>query len=453
MFIFVTLKYNSRRVSEFSGYKPIIGVEIHIELKTKSKMFCQCSADYWGKLPNTQTCPVCLGMPGALPVPNKRAIEWTIMIAYALNCRINKEFYFERKHYFYPDLPKGYQITQRARPIGIGGWVEIFGKKFHIEEVHLEEDTGKLIHNDDLTLIDFNRAGVPLVEIVTKPDFEDSEMVKRFLEEIQTIVRYLGVSDADMEKGSMRIEPNISVAKVGERKLPSYKVEVKNINSFNFAKKAIDYEISRQIEILKKGRKPLQETRGFDEKRGITILQRVKEMAADYRYFPEPDIPPFKFTDNQIKEIVKNVPELPFQKVKKYVYIYGVDEKDAYIITRNKEVAEYFEKIIADNRITNTEERGLVRKLASMVVNKRVSLSLSPQDFVKAAIKKMERKKTDLASLRPVIDRILKENVDVIEKIKKGEKGKINYLIGLVMKEIKGQADPKVIREEIERMI
>ena len=270
-----------------NSYKPVIGLEIHVELKTLSKMFCVCEANYFGKDPNTNVCPVCLGLPGAMPFPNKKAVEWTVLIGKALNCKINPVSKFDRKHYFYPDLTKGYQISQYDEPIAVDGILELKNSLSHsrgvrvdITRVHLEEDTGKLLHVGLDTLVDFNRSGVPLVEIVTEPDFDNAEDVKVFLEELHTLIRYLGVSDADMEKGSMRMEPNISVAVVknpqgsknvsenpeGSRTLPNYKVEVKNINSFNYVKKAIDYEIERQVDLLENGETPIQETRGYDEK-------------------------------------------------------------------------------------------------------------------------------------------------------------------------------------------
>jgi aspartyl-tRNA(Asn)/glutamyl-tRNA(Gln) amidotransferase subunit B len=452
-----------------NNYQPVIGLEIHIELKTSSKMFCQCSASYFGKPANTQVCPVCLGMPGALPVANKKAIEWTILIGKALNCQINSFSKFDRKHYFYPDLPKGYQISQYDEPIASHGWVEIaykdqaknalIKKIFRIRRVHLEEDTGKLIHSKNGTLIDFNRSGVPLVEIVTEPDFDNSDDVKRFLEELQVIIRYLGVSDADMEKGTMRMEPNISLryqkSKIKNQKLPNYKVEVKNINSFRFVKQAIDYEIKRQIEILKEGKTPLQETRGFDEKKGITYSQRIKEEASDYRYFPEPDIPPLVFTKEYLDSI--KVPELPWQKVERYVSLLGIRYEEAFILTRDKNLADYFEKINTKFKTQianlNLKIQNPSQLIANYIVNKKISSQLPPDEFVNKLIENLKPKEVDKNLLEEVINKVLKENQKAVLDYKKGKVNAIMFLVGQVMREMKGKVEAKIVKEEIERRI
>lgn len=426
-------------------FTPVIGLEIHVELLTKSKMFCQCSADFFGKRPNTQVCPVCLGLPGALPVPNKQAIEWTIKIGKALNCTINIESKFDRKHYFYPDLPKGYQVSQYDEPIAVNGSLTVGGKKFKITRVHLEEDTGKLSHEGKESLVDFNRSGVPLVEIVTEPDFQSSEEVKQFLEELHTIIRYLEVSDANMDQGSMRLEPNISLRKTQE-KLPDYKVEVKNINSFKFVKKAIDYEIERQKEILKSGKKPQQETRGYDEKKGITISQRTKEVAEDYRYFPEPDIPPLTFEQKFIEVI--EIPELPTNKAQRLQKEYSLREQDALVLTREKKTADYFENIMEEIKETSTAQ-----KVANMIVNKKISTDLTVEEFVKKFRDSTQEKETDMKRLESVIVSTLGQNPKEVESYKSGKESVIMFFVGQVMKEMRGQADPQVAKIEIEKKL
>jgi len=475
-------------------YTPVIGLEIHVELKTKSKMFCQCDADFFDKKPNSNTCPVCLGMPGALPVPNRTAVEWAIKIGQALGCSINKQSKFDRKHYFYPDLPKAYQISQYDEPLAEHGQVILTpsprgknpvinkrmdpsvtpqddkSKIFRITRVHLEEDTGKLTHTGKDTLVDFNRSGVPLVEIVTEPDFDNSVDVKIFLEELHTIIRYLDVSDANMEEGSMRLEPNISLRKTLNPKseirnnikipnnkqkfeLPNYKVEVKNINSFNFAKRAIEYEIKRQAKILDKGETPAQETRGYDDKKGVTFSQRSKEEAQDYRYFPEPDIPPMVFSDEEIESIRKTLPELPHEKLARFMKEYRLKYADAFILTRNIQTALYFESICADTALEQIEvpdkSTSSQQLVANVMVNKRIPTRLPQEEFLQKLIKLYKPVEVDEEKLTQVIDHVIAQHPTQVAQYKGGKMGLIGFFIGQVMKEMKGKADPKTVRKKI----
>ncbi len=436
---------------------PIIGLEIHVELKTKSKMFCQCSADYFGAEPNTHVCPVCLGMPGALPVPNKTAVEWTIMIAKALGCTVPNNSKFDRKHYFYPDLPKGYQISQYDEPIGVNGKVTVSfdentEKTFRLRRVHLEEDTGKNIHSGEDTLLDFNRSSVPLVEIVTEADFHSSDDVKRFLEELQVIIRTLDVANADMEKGDMRLEPNISVLMMEEGKewdgktFPKYKVEVKNINSFRYAKAAIDYELPRQTELLEKGETPVQETRGYNEDKQQTVSQRTKEEAADYRYFPEPDIPPMNFTDDFLKEIESKIPELPEAKIKRYTSEFKLRYQDAFVLTRSRKTTELFEAVVAKLGAEKAQ------KIANLIVNKKVKEG-SVEEVVKQIEALTAEKKTDMGALTKAVEATISANPKVVEDYKSGKENALMFLLGQVMRQMKGQADANTVKEELKRQL
>ncbi|QQR64377.1 Asp-tRNA(Asn)/Glu-tRNA(Gln) amidotransferase subunit GatB [Candidatus Roizmanbacteria bacterium] len=427
------------------SYSPVIGLEIHVELSTKSKMFCQCSAEYFGKEPNSNTCPVCLGLPGALPAPNRVALDWCIKIGKALNCTINVSTKFDRKHYSYPDLPKGYQISQYDEPVAINGSLKVGEKTFGITRVHMEEDTGKLLHVGEDSLVDFNRSGVPLVEIVTEPDFTNSDEVKEFLQELHTIIRYLEVSDADMEKGSMRMEPNISLRVVGDQKsdvreLPNYKVEVKNINSFNFVKKAIDYELTRQAEILDQSKTPEQETRGYDEKTMKTVSQRSKEEAHDYRYFPEPDIPPFVFEQKFIDSIA--LPELPTAKIDRYVKELKIKEIDARILTKDFELVKYFEKVV---ELSDLEPQ----KIANLVINSKLATNVSIEEFISQATKLLSTKKTDMPTLMLAIKKVIAENSDVVTNYKAGKLSSLMFLVGQVMREMKGQAEANLIKDKL----
>lgn len=454
-------------------YEPVIGLEIHVELRTNSKMFCGCPADHFGKPPNTQTCPVCLGLPGALPVPNKKAVEWTIMLGLALNCRILPESKFDRKHYFYPDLPKGYQISQYDEPIATGGWLEIpnpktkIPDKIRITRVHLEEDTGKLQHitldGRKVSLIDFNRSGVPLVEIVTEPDLHSSVQTKEFAQKLQNIIRYLEISDCDMEKGSMRLEANISLRELKEEKteklkinksrlnkLPDYKVEVKNINSFRFLEKAIEYEIVRQSKILQKGKTPRQETRGWSEKMGKTISQRYKETAADYRYFPEPDIPPMKFSRQYIEKISKNRPKLPDQIKDRLIRIYRIRGDYAEILVSEKKLA-LFSLSVLD--LAKKQKLDL-NHVSGYLVNQKIDVAkVNPNSFVKRFAAKHEEKVTDEKELSFWIEEALKSLPAAVGDFKRGKTNAISVLIGKVMQLSRGKADALVVKNLLERKL
>ena len=437
-------------------YEPVIGFEIHVELNTKYKMFCRCPADWFGKEPNTQTCPVCLGMPGALPVPNKKALEYTMKIAKSLNCEINKSQQFDRKHYFYPDLPKGYQITQFYKPMGINGKVTIIvsgkPKQVRIRRIHLEEDTGKSIHEGEDTLVDFNRSGVPLVEIVTEPDFRNAEEAKIFLKMLQILVRRLGVSDADMEKGSMRLEPNISLRKKGESGLPNYKVEVKNINSFNFAVKAIEYEIIRQAKLLERGETPAQETRGFDMSTGKTVSQRRKEIAEDYRYLTEPDIPEIVFSDEDIKKITSNLPVTPYEQYAGYIEL-GIDPKIAWTLVEESELSVLFDAI----NEKHLRELGVTyEKLAKFIVNKYKQYKFkSLKDVINAYKKEYSKETIDESEAIEIIRKIIQENPKAVADYKAGKQNAIQFFIGQFMRVVKKKIDVapiiKLFKEELSK--
>jgi aspartyl-tRNA(Asn)/glutamyl-tRNA(Gln) amidotransferase subunit B len=424
-----------------SSWQPIIGIEVHFELKTESKMFCSCPAKHFGKIPNSQTCPTCLGLPGALPVPNQKAIEWTILVALGFDAKISTSFRFDRKNYFYPDLPKGYQISQHFIPIGVGGEVPVLvGErlvKIGLEEIHLEEDTGKLIHQNNSTLIDFNRSGVPLVEVVSKPQIKSPLEAKLYLKRIQQVARWLGVSDCDMEKGSMRCEANISLSRTG--KLPPYKIELKNINSFRFVEKALEYEISRQRSLLEKGVTPKQETRGFDSKKGVTYIQRVKETASDYRYFPEPDIPEFSITKKQIEIIRRKIPPLPWQEEEFLTSKVGLGWQEAQTLVAKRELLQGFKTIYPLAKKQKID----LKKLASMIINRKINVSAKKPEEVLSQIKQLESFAVSGKILETMVGEVLKENQKAIKDFFKGKTQVIGFLVGQVQKKAKGQADPK----------
>lgn len=442
-------------------YTPIIGLEVHVELKTKSKMFCGCATTYFGEKPNTHVCPVCLGLPGALPYPNKQALDWCIKIALSLNCLINKFSKFDRKNYFYPDLPKGYQISQYDLPFGYEGFIEVLKdknsketKKIRIRRVHMEEDTGKLTHatvnGESVSLVDFNRSSVPLVEIVTEPDFENEFQVVQYLQKLQKIVRYLDVSNADMEKGEMRLEPNISLQKQGETGLPNYKVEVKNINSFRFVDHAIKFEINRQTKLLDQNETPAQETRGWNETKNATVSQRSKEEAHDYRYFPEPDIPPITTTIERIAELLHSIGELPDEKQARFEKHYLLPTADAEILTREKSTADFFDKAVGDGK----KEKVEAKEIANLIINKKLDITkFEPAEVVRMVVEGKKKDELSPDVLSSLIESVIAENPKAVEEYKAGKENVIMFLLGQVMRKAGKKLDTNIVKNGILELI
>jgi len=463
-------------------YELVIGLEVHLQPKTKSKMFCGCSADYFGKQPNIYTCPVCLGLPGALPVPNSVAVRKCLKLGLALNSEINKQSKFDRKHYFYPDLPKGYQISQYDLPFCYQGYLEVDTAKdanrIRITRIHLEEDTAKSIHTKTDTLVDFNKSGVPLIELVTEPDFRTIDEVLTFARRLRQIVRYLDISNADMEKGQMRFELNMSLKKSGEKGLPKYKIEVKNIGSISVLEKVIDFEFERQSEILDSGKTPIQETRGLRDLSGKTYSQRLKEEAQDYRYFPEPDIPPIRIDDKLLAEIKKEMIELPLEKKYRFQNQYKLEPDTAENIVTSTARAKWFEDAVKDEKDLKTVglfANWFVRDILSilkieklrlrdlkfdgkdlLVLVKKVQTGELSGNLAKQVLTEMHKtgakvedivKEKDLSvvgdesELSKLIKQVIAENPKVVKDINKNPNA-IKFLLGQVMKLTKGKADP-----------
>jgi len=439
-----------------TNYQPVIGLEVHVELATVSKMFCGCPASHFGKKPNTQTCPVCLGLPGALPVPNKKAVEWTILLGLALGCVIPEKSKFDRKNYFYPDIPKGYQISQYDEPLCVDGGIVIGEKSIRIRRVHLEEDTGKLQHatveGKKVSLVDYNRSGVALVEIVTEPDFNSIEDVDLYLKKLQQIITYLGISEAEMEKGTMRLEPSISLRKVGEMELPHYRVELKNINSFRFARKALEYEIKRQAELLDNGEVPSQQTRGWSEDKNATVPQRDKEEAEDYRYFPEPDIPPMSFRREIIDNLRRLIPELPDAKKARFVKDYAVTDYDASQLVDTKQKADYFEEAV---RIAREQKLAITPKhIANWMINKKINIDETvPAWMVEQIVQAVSQVLLGEGEVQAIISEILKENPKAVADYKSGKETVIMFLIGQVMKKTQGKVDKNMLPDLLKRAL
>lgn len=430
-------------------YCLVLGLEIHLHLNTSKKMFCGCSADIWEKEPNTVTCPACLGLPGALPVPNFEAVKKTQLLGLSLGCSLNKNSRFDRKHYFYPDLPKGYQISQYKQPLCVDGKLDLdSGNVADIERVHLEEDVAKSFHEGEKTLVDFNKSGVPLVEVVTRPCFRNIADATDYCKQIQMMIRHLGIGEADMEKGQMRLEANISLrAKEMEEKdeLPNYKVEVKNINSFKFMEKAVRAEIVRQREILESGAVPAQENRGFKEGAKGTVSQRSKEEAKDYRYFSEPDIPPMEFDDKYINELKKSLPLLPGDIKKELVDEYKISKMSAKVLVDNlgNEYVSKFKDLVTAGIDANAA--------ANILINKPELRGLK----TKKIIENMRNVPAQLSKeeLDKVITKVLSENQKAIEDFKKGKEASMQFLIGAVMRQLKEKTDAGLIKEVLLKKI
>ncbi len=434
-------------------YTPIIGMEVHVELKTASKMFCSCKNDpFHASKPNIHTCPVCLGLPGALPVANKKAIEWTIKLGLALGCKINTLSKFDRKHYFYPDLPKGYQISQYDMPFCFGGKVKTSFGDIGITRVHLEEDTGKLIHQkvngQNVSLIDFNRSGVPLVEIVSEPEIFSSAQAKEYAKKLRQIIRYLDISDADMEKGGMRLEANISLQKKGEKTLPNYKVELKNINSFRYLERGIEYEMKRQAEILDGGETPVQETRGYNAEKDATFTQRIKEEAADYRYFPEPDLPPIKISDEWLKEIKSDLPLSLDSVFKSWKEKHQLNSDLAELLFETASELLWLNRLFEET----AKAKLPVDKLVNLLVHKKLKAELFKTEVDKIIeLYKKETVISDISDdeLKEVIGKVIKNNPNPVADFKKGKTTAVHFMIGQVMREIKRKIDFKRLEKLI----
>lgn len=469
-------------------YEAVIGLEVHVQLNTKSKMFCSCSTKF-GAEPNKNTCPICLGMPGVLPVINREAVNLTIKTALATDCKIAPFNRFARKNYFYPDLPKGYQISQYELPLAKGGHVEIVVdgnvKRIGITRIHMEEDAGKLIHGENLgdrdsSYVDINRAGIPLMEIVSEPDIRSPEEAKEYMTRLKAILEYIEVSDCNMEEGSLRCDANVSVRPVGSKSFGT-KAEVKNMNSFKFLQKALEYEIKRQIDTLEEGGKIVQETRLFNPDKGITVSMRSKEEAHDYRYFPDPDLTPIEVDNKWIEDIRGTLPELPDAKRERFVKEYGLPEYDAEVLTTSKAIAGYFEdciklynqpKIISNwvmgEVLRTLKDEGLTiekypvtpemltgmlklidngtisGKIAKTVFEDMYKTGKSPEDIIK---EKGLVQISDESAVIKVIDEVIAENPKEVADYKGGKEKLIAFFVGQVMKKSKGKANPQVVNK------
>ncbi|HBG48892.1 MAG TPA: Asp-tRNA(Asn)/Glu-tRNA(Gln) amidotransferase GatCAB subunit B [Cyanobacteria bacterium UBA9971] len=474
-------------------YETVIGLEVHAQLKTKSKIFCD-SATEFGNEHNSQVCPVCMGYPGVLPVLNKKVLEYAILTGLALNCEIARHSKFDRKQYFYPDLPKNYQVSQFDMPVCKNGYIEINGRVIRINRAHLEEDAGKLVHagaaglaGSTYSLVDYNRTGVPLLEIVSEPDINSPEEARNYVEELRNIVRYLGVCDGNLEEGSLRCDANVSIRPVGQKEL-GVKAEIKNMNSFKALQRALEYEVERQVELIESGGKVVQETRLWKEDEGITISMRSKEEAHDYRYFPEPDLVPMEIDADWVHRIRETMTELPAQKRVRYIYELGLSDYDANVLVNSMEMAFFLDKVIDlkanvksavnwlmgditaylnENKTTIDKTELTPESLAEMIAlidkgiisNNIAKKLIIPLLEKGGSAKKMVEEQgmsliSDEGALKETIKKILEANQGEVEKYKSGKPQLFGFFVGQIMKETKGRANPeavnKLLKEELD---
>ena len=478
-----------------TGYEAVVGMEVHAQLLTRSKMFCGCSAEAFGAPPNSNVCPTCLGLPGALPVANRRAVEQTILVGLALNCRIASDAVFARKNYFYPDLPKGYQISMFELPLCLDGWLEIEDeagapRRIRIRRVHLEEDTAKLFHAGDHSLVDLNRAGLPPIEIVTEPDIRTPEEARQYLTRLRSILRTLGVSTADMEKGAMRCEANVSLRPAGSEALGT-KVEVKNLNSFRAVKQALEYEITRQGRCLAAGEAVRQVTMGWDEARSRTVEQRAKEESEDYRYFPEPDLPPLELSTQWLEALRAQLPELPAERRRRFTTEYGLSSYDADLLTDEPAIANYFESAVSHSRppglspktIANWVSGDLLRyvrqatwqeveravppdRLVELIAMQQAGsltqtsakqvlqeMLASGQSARQICAEKHIERIADEASLGEFLAQVIAANPEAVSQYRTGKDAVLRFLVGAVVKASHGTADPTAAAELLRRRL